>query len=769
MTKRWSVLPSIFLPLLITGVMAEDFTWKNVEIGSGGFDAFAIYHPRKEGLMFGRSDVCGAYRWDAASGRWSDMLAGFFDCRGEVGRGGVGLAIDPNDTNTLYACRFGLQLTIDGGRNWEILIDKHSGNVREHGEPVAVDPRNPSVIYYGTGEEGLWISIDKGRSWSPAPPSQVPAVPMPGITLVTVDGSDTLRGRSRRVYVCAFGVGCYWSDSAGKSWQPLSGAPKKIARIAVSDSGIAYIAAIDDGLLRFDPRQKQLSVITPSQYAGGSVSAVAVRKGSDDVIVAIDKDGRKMARCSKPISATGWTPIAYQTMIKQQPWFAMEYWSWNTAAFIACDPFHPNAATFGDCFALWRTDDLWTLGTSAANPVEWKAIPWGYENTVVSDLACPGPGTSVELFSAVRDIVGFRHTDVTKYPLSRMSAEIPGDDITGIAVFEKNPRHIAIIKPEKISGDGQNVCTSSDEGVSWTKRGRPFVAGTPLYISRVAMAAADSTSLVAITYNQPPRYSANGGVTWSNGAGLETGNLFLWSALDGMWFPLDNDKVASLVFYLIYYQNGHVYRSDNGGKNWSLVNDKLPACGSPDMRVGPVLRAVPGRPSEVWVSLRSSGLFRSVNGGADFTRIAGFGDARLFCFGKSAPGSREPAVYVQGIRGGVLAVYRSLDNGSTWEAITDAADPRLGETACMAASRERYGRVYMGTRGLGIFYSDIATPTPVSSNTAAPARRAKRTRHPDASSCLIDGRIIGHGPINGVWLTAPGHHSVSVKRRVSLR
>lgn len=262
---------TIITGILVFGAHAENFTWKNVEIGSGGFDCGIQFHPKKQGLMFCRSDVCGAHKWNSTSGRWVDLLASVWNYKDEVSRGGVGLAIDPEDTNTVYVSRFGLRQTTDGGRTWKTLTDKYCGNnMREHGEPIAVDPLNTAVIYYATANE----------------------------------------------------------------------------------------------------------------VTGGWATAVAVRKGTEDVLVAgTDKDGRKMARSTRPVSANGWTVVQYVTMQKVQPWFKMKYWSYLGASDMAFDPFKPNSAVFGDCFALWRTDDVWTKGTDAANPVVWTSIPWGNENT----------------------------------------------------------------------------------------------------------------------------------------------------------------------------------------------------------------------------------------------------------------------------------------------------------------------------------------------------------------------------------------------------
>lgn len=49
---------------------ATPYLWKNVVVVGGGFVSCIITHPTTKGLMYARTDVGGAYRWNDQAKRW---------------------------------------------------------------------------------------------------------------------------------------------------------------------------------------------------------------------------------------------------------------------------------------------------------------------------------------------------------------------------------------------------------------------------------------------------------------------------------------------------------------------------------------------------------------------------------------------------------------------------------------------------------------------------------------------------------------------------
>lgn len=161
--------------------IADTMKWDTLKIGGGGFVS-GIVTGQKE--MYLRTDVGGAYKFDYEQNRWVQL----FDFLNEEERGLLsvkGMAIDPNDDNTVYflcgcayfsGARTVIYKTTDGGETFTEsdvtdLIQVHgNGDGRECCEPIAIDPDNTDTIYAGgdvtAGDSALIKSTDGGKTWN---------------------------------------------------------------------------------------------------------------------------------------------------------------------------------------------------------------------------------------------------------------------------------------------------------------------------------------------------------------------------------------------------------------------------------------------------------------------------------------------------------------------------------------------------------------------------------------------------------------------------
>lgn len=155
------------------------YTWHNAQIVGGGFVTGLVFNPARKGLLYARTDVGGAYRWDSTAARWTSLT----DWIGGADWNLLGiesLATDPVDPDRVYlasgsytngwAGNGAILRSTDQGKTFQRtdLPFKLGGNEdgRSMGERLAVDPANHGTLYLGTRKNGLWRSTDYGVTWS---------------------------------------------------------------------------------------------------------------------------------------------------------------------------------------------------------------------------------------------------------------------------------------------------------------------------------------------------------------------------------------------------------------------------------------------------------------------------------------------------------------------------------------------------------------------------------------------------------------------------
>ena len=151
------------------------YTWRNVEIVGGGFVTGVLFHPKRRDLLYARTDIGGAYRWDPKARRWTP-LQDWLEKKDWNLYGIESLGLDPDDPNRLYlavgtytndwAGNGAILRSTDQGRTFRRadLPFKLGGNEdgRSMGERLAV---RKNVVLFGTRNEGLWRSDDAGANW----------------------------------------------------------------------------------------------------------------------------------------------------------------------------------------------------------------------------------------------------------------------------------------------------------------------------------------------------------------------------------------------------------------------------------------------------------------------------------------------------------------------------------------------------------------------------------------------------------------------------
>ena len=157
------------MPMLaqdISPVNSVSYEWKSVPIVGGGFVDGIVFHPEAPGVRYCRTDMGGAYRWDAASNQWTPLLDWISLDESNL-QGVESIAIDPQNPQNVYiACgtytsssNGAILCSYDGGRTFaRVDVPFTMGgneNGRGNGERMMVDPQNGNIIYMGTRLHGL--------------------------------------------------------------------------------------------------------------------------------------------------------------------------------------------------------------------------------------------------------------------------------------------------------------------------------------------------------------------------------------------------------------------------------------------------------------------------------------------------------------------------------------------------------------------------------------------------------------------------------------
>jgi photosystem II stability/assembly factor-like uncharacterized protein len=156
---------------------------------------------------------------------------------------------------------------------------------------------------------------------------------------------------------------------------------------------------------------------------------------------------------------------------------------------------------------------------------------------------------------------------------------------------------------------------------------------------------------------------------------------------------------------------GKLFVSEDGAATFHEQTLSLPgglpkrSAGRGDNRGGQDrIYTTPGHAGHLWIAA-FDGLYGSPDGGRSFARLAGVEEIHAFGFGRAAPGSNYPAIYLAGIVRGQPGFFRSDNTAETWVRINDDQH-QLGLVLQISGDPKQYGRVYVGTHGRGILYGD---------------------------------------------------------------
>lgn len=694
-----------------TPTSGTSYRWQNVAIGGGGYVTGLAIHPTEPNLIYIRTDVGGAYRWEQKEQKWMPLME-MFNLNNRSLFGIASLAIDRNHPDLVYVATG--EYTNHRGKLATLLKSTNRGNSwqrinlpfklgsndewRWNGEKLAVDPNDSNILYLGTRNDGLWKSADGAETWKNVANFPTKGTPDRGISFVTFDlQTGTIGHPTQTIYIGVAGSGVYRSRDSGKTWEKLNtGAAINPNRAAIASEGTLYVTFDNPGAIKKFQNNTWID-ITPIKL--NNFNAISVDPRHPNIVVASEFIFQSFNKIFRTIDGgQKWQELKYRKR-SRVPWWSDYAWAVGISS-LEIDPNNSQKIWYADGNGVWRTDEM-----NAFSP-RWYSYVNGLEEIVNFTLKSQ-PETGA-LLQGSADIGGLRHQNLNSYPKSfmRPAKDHSISDIVSLDFSsKKNPNFVVAVGSRRWTEDADKGYGgySVNNGKSWREFPRYPQGFRQSINGRVAVSATNDRHIVWVPESDVPYYSTNRGKTWqiSRGAPSETTvSLWQWNQ------PLASDKVNGNKFYL--YKDGQLYRSSDGGANWSVTVSDLPKL---DMDWDNVawsnIKAAPSLEGEVWASFNAMGLYRSSDSGNSFTKINNVQQAYMFAFGKNAPGKTNPTVFVYGRVQEIDGIFRSDDFGQNWIKI-DVPGQAIGkDPKFIEGDKKIYGRVFVGTGGRGIYYGEL--------------------------------------------------------------
>lgn len=696
--------------------------WRTLRIGAGGFIVGLDMAP--DGSLVVRTDTYGAWIWEPDAEAWRPLIT--IETMPPEDRHEDSAATSwpldvvfaPSRTDRLYMGLDGwVYRTDDRGRSWIRTafprVDGMGGvanHAKVNGRKMAVDPRRPDVVCVGAPGSPIRLTDDGGATWRDAPD-----VPLSGRRgeeemgyLVIFDpSSQPFANRTSVIYAASWGSGVHRSGDGGATWSPLPDGPPHIRHGAVAGDGRLYVVAESEEpplrqVFRYDG--SSWHDITPPPAGPEAWHSVTVSPRDPRRLVAAKDDGSLCESLDRGGSWQAQIPKAGLTRLADDiPWLAWTDETWMSNGDVRFHPTNADELVFAQGIGVWTA-----YAPPLARSVAWTSRSRNIEQ-LVSNQGVHPPFEGSKPLLAGWDRAIWRVTDPETYP-TRHYPDRRFAHCWGIDYASDDPRFLAATISSQQATDLERSCVSRDGGETWT----PFPAYPPWRDGKGGkgfIAASTALNLVWAPSEARglPHFTKDGGATWREcpleGIGPEDAAGF-GSAVYLRRYCVCADRVQSGVFYLLHYPKG-LFVTRDGGETWSLAN----AFADWNERFHSKLRAAPDHAGRLYhtgghsSAPRHGAFIRSEDAGATWEALPGLEEVVDFAFGKAAPGSPHPSLYVVGYLDGSWGIFQSIDDAATWSRVSDGFPTgSLDRIAAIEADKHVFGGLYVGFWGSGWAY-----------------------------------------------------------------
>jgi len=720
--------------------------WSSVKFGGGGYVTGLIFHPTSANVLYARTDIGGAYRWNQAARSWTPITDGLgFGAAESRFHGIESIALDPNNDQLVYMATG--MYTFEG--NGRLYISKNRGDTWTHvdlpfplggnnpgramGERLMVDPNQPSTLFFGSRTAGLWKSTDSGQTWAQVTslssvkmsPEQINAAGGAiGMSLVVYDTGTRNSGAATRTiytavapdYASAAGLGAnmYKSSDGGATWTsvPTPVAGYHIPHMVRAADGMFYVVFTKDAgpgaggpgrLYKFDGSNwTLLKSVDPLNGTNFGLGGVSVHGGGATTRIALgvtnswgNWNGQQIVQLSDD-GGKSWREIE-ATM----PGEIASGWVDD----VEIDP-----SSRDHILHVHGGGIVETMNASSASP-RWDGTIAGIEETAVLGIATPPAGAPYLLVNSSGDVGTWVHTDVTATPT--LNPGLGWSNAYCADMAWSDPLYIAGIGSVSSTNAGTGFW-SDDGGKTWARFATLPAGGAQNTSGESSIVVTSRNNAVWAPPNAVPSYTTNNGASW-----VATNLPPLPSVAPG-WnrgYRLVADRQNPNKVYAYdsggasWATQGKVYVSTDGGRRFTLSQGSMSANLAPNAWWNTSMAVNPNAEGDIWLA-DGNAVYHSLDSGATWSKLthfasgAGASGASVIALGKAAKGAKySAAVYVVGVVSQVWGIYRSDDGGATWSRFNDDAH-QYGGIGVMAADQNIYGRIYFSGTGRGMIYSN---------------------------------------------------------------
>ncbi|MEM9056685.1 MAG: hypothetical protein AAGD86_04365 [Pseudomonadota bacterium] len=584
---------------------------------------------------------------------------------------------------------------------------------------VAIDPSDPDRLFLIGPGAGLFVSTDGGAQWQPVD-VDTPQLSRSSISDIAIDANAP-----QTVYVVDAGTEVARSTDGGVEWETLATpATQGLFEITTGDAaaGLVYTWAqaqlfrsIDSGdswtPVDADLGLSVISEIVP--HPSDALTAYAV--GWEGVFITTDGGASWTEQTNglPPASSSGYRFVNFGII----------------------DPGAPDTA-----YVQISNEGVYkTIDGGAQWTFSGTALPNDFFTAFAMD---PTDSNRLYLASGNNDIVATVNGGVTWSVLPNNG--VGSLTMNDVAIDPTNPNRLYA------ASFWHGVFVSDNAGVDWQPQSQGFTNHSMLSISRdpaSGMLYAGSQGAIAA--------SADNGATWSlNSDGYDLGawalkadpqvpgHVYAGSSCCGLYESFDSGqswarvnlglpRVASwvtaidvpegspLILRFTDYNRG-VFGTTDGGVTWNDYTAGIEGFFSGNPRLDDIDATV-ADPANVYAAsgdFSSGGVFRSVDGGASWSRIAGSGvGGPTRAEALAAHPTNADHVLVAGLSG----IDVTTDGGATWE--SPSAGPCCGRVSDIAFDPADPQRVYLTVESGNLWLSTDGGDVWTEVDEAPPASR----------------------------------------------